>query len=98
MGTVRHVRGREHVSSHACTVVQAPAEKATSEDTEDAAVGDGTAVAPPPLVVPGTQALGDVATAAAAALEKVGAGENRAVEHVAMDEGDLAGNLLSQKD
>lgn len=85
------------MSKHSCVALQAPAEKATSEDTEDAAPGDGAA-AGTAAVVPGTQALGDVATAAAAALEKVGAGENRAVEHVAMGEGDLAGNLLSQKD
>eukprot|EP01026_Neomeris_dumetosa_P032305 TRINITY_DN2561_c0_g1_i2.p1 TRINITY_DN2561_c0_g1~~TRINITY_DN2561_c0_g1_i2.p1 ORF type:complete len:434 (-),score=88.53 TRINITY_DN2561_c0_g1_i2:170-1471(-) len=35
-------------------------------------------------VVPGTEQLGDVATAKQAALEKVQAGENRAVEHIAL--------------
>eukprot|EP00892_Ulva_mutabilis_P010563 jgi/Ulvmu1/787/UM010_0161.1 len=68
---------------------------AAAEDSKDKDAA-GTAEVPEE-VVPGTQALGDVATAAAAALEKVGAGENRAVEHVAMGEGDLAGNLLSQQ-
>jgi hypothetical protein len=45
-------------------------------------------------VVPGTQGLHMVATAAEAANEKVRAGENRAVEHVALGDSDVAGNLL----
>ena len=44
-------------------------------------------------VVPGTRGLA-VATAAAAAEEKVEAGENRAVEHVALGDTDVAGNML----
>ena len=83
-----------------CGVVQeAEDSQATADDGAAAATGaaDGSSAAAPPEVVPGTQRLGDVVSAAAAAQEKVGAGENRAVEHVAMGEGDLAGNLLSQK-
>ena len=45
-------------------------------------------------VVPGTQGLPQVATAAEAAAEKVKAGENKAVEHVALGDADVAGNLL----
>jgi hypothetical protein len=45
-------------------------------------------------VVPGTQRLQAVATAAEAANEKARAGENRAVEHVALGDNDVAGNLL----
>ena len=45
-------------------------------------------------IVPGTKNLQVVATAAAAAQEKVQAGENRAVEHVALGDTDVAGNLL----
>jgi hypothetical protein len=45
------------------------------------------------VVVPGTRGL-LAASAAEAAKEKEQAGENRAVEHVALREGDVAGNLL----
>lgn len=45
-------------------------------------------------IVPGTKNLQVIATAAAAAQEKVQAGENRAVEHVALGDTDVAGNLL----
>lgn len=46
------------------------------------------------VVAPGTQGLTVVATAAEAAEEKAKAGENRAVEHVALGDADVAGNLL----
>lgn len=62
---------------------------ADGKDSEDVSDGTGDLV-----VVPGTQGLRMVATAAAAANEKVKAGENRAVEHVALVDTDVAGNLL----
>lgn len=62
--------------------------KNTADDEEGPAQDEST------VVVPGTKGLCMVATAGEAANEKVQAGENRAVEHVALGDSDVAGNLL----
>lgn len=46
-------------------------------------------------IVPGTAAVGRVATAEEAALEKIRAGENRAVEHVALSDMDTEALLAA---
>lgn len=62
------------------TVVEAPR---SAEATAAAAIVNGTAAADAP-VIPGTAQFVVVASVAEAALEKEQAGENRAVEHVAL--------------